>query len=147
MINLCSKEAHDEILRSGKLGERQMLVLGLFIDAHPGALTATSVVRRLGRGVSENTRNRITELEKMGFLSVSGITKCEITKRNVQLYKWTGRLLPREKIQSKIVCPCCHGTGEIQKEVYVDPPSGQLNLFGEETTTFNDSRLSRFKDE
>lgn len=147
MTNACSKEAYDEIVHSGKLGEKQSIVLGLFVDKYPDPLTATMAVEHFGRSVSENTRNRISELVNMGFLEVTGTTKCHVTKRTVQLYKWTGRTIPKEKILSKIVCPCCHGIGEIKKEIYIDPPAGQLNLFRDETKTFNDSRLSQFKDE
>jgi hypothetical protein len=149
MSNACSKEAYNEIVRSGKLAERQSLVLSLFIDKHPEPMTATMVIENLGSGrvLSENTRNRISELVNMGFLEVIGTAKCHVTGRTIQQYKWTGRVIPKEKILSKVVCPCCHGVGEIKKEVYIDPPSGQRELFGYDTETFNDNRLQQFKDE
>jgi len=144
--NPCSKEAYDEIVRSGKLGERQTLVLSLFMESYPQALSATMIVKNLGRGVSENTRNRVSELLDMGFLELTETKKCEFTRRNVGFYRWTGRRIPKQKILSKIVCPCCHGIGEIQKEVFVEDPSGQLDLFGTDVKQGHDRTITPFWD-
>lgn len=130
MIDECSKLAYQEIKRNGSIGERQLIVLGLFIDAYPHQLTAAQVVNKIGRGLSENTRNRITELVERGFLAKAGRETCSITGRKVNSYCWTGRKNPLPKILKKIKCPKCLGCGEIEKEVYYEPSdNGQMKLF------------------
>lgn len=113
-----SRWAYEEIKASGYIGERQAVILAVFVSAYPGAITATSVVKKMGRGVSENVRNRITELEQMGFLEKAGETRCEATTRVVSLYKWTGRKQPLPHRMEFVTCEHCEGKGKVMKKVY-----------------------------
>lgn len=110
--------AYDDIKASGYIGERQALILAAFVSSYPTAITATSVVQRMGRGVSENVRNRITELEQMGFLEKTGEVRCESTMRIVSLYKWTGRKKPLPSRMEHITCSHCEGKGKVMKLIY-----------------------------
>jgi hypothetical protein len=124
-----SLKAWDEINKEGWIGERQMKVLRIFLDCYPEAIPGSKVVEIIGRGVSECNRNRITELVDLGYIEKKGSTKCPVTKREVNLFCWTGRTKPKVKVLTKIVCPCCHGAGEIKKEVFMDNgEAGQLSL-------------------
>lgn len=115
----CSVEAWQEIVRNGKLGKKQMAVLDLFCKAHPKALSATQIVRQMGRGVSENVRNRVTELCQRGFLKKVSRDKCLITDQLVNFYQWTGRTTPVEVRVQCVTCPHCEGKGVTMKKVPV----------------------------
>jgi hypothetical protein len=123
--DICSKLSYDEIIESGYLGKRQALVLSIFSEKE-GRHTATEIVKILGRGVSENVRNRITELEQMGFLIKSGIIECQYTHRQVNSFKWTGRTKPLPSREENVICECCHGKGTVIKKVYYDEPKKDL---------------------
>ena len=123
-MDICSLKAYEEIVSNGTLGRLQESVMKVFLDRYPEELTATDVVRTLGRGVSENIRNRVTELHKNGFLKNAGKTYCSYAeskgkKRLVNKYVWSGRIKPYRKEITTYTCPICNGIGSITKEVFV----------------------------
>lgn len=126
----CSVEAWQEIVKKGKLGKRQVEVLRFFTDAYPKALSATQIVRQMGRGVSENVRNRVTELCQRGFLAKVKREKCIITDQKVNFYQWTGRIAPVELRVQCVPCRHCEGKGVSMKKVPVTAAgeSKQLDL-------------------
>ena len=129
MSDPCSDEAYHAIVESGYLGERQQQVLKVFIDAYPQSLTATEVVVLVGRGFSENTRNRVTELEQQGYLRKAKVVRCGRTKMTVNLYAYTGRIKPKRKSKAWIDCPRCDGKGKVEQVVYEEDGDGtQLEL-------------------
>ena len=121
--DICSIWAYEEIISSGYLGDKQSKVLKIFSENYPKEYTASEIVAKLGRGLSETTRNRITELCHMGFLRKKRKVYCSIAmqrgiKRLVNSFQYTGRKYPFPKIETEIECPKCGGTGKIKKEIY-----------------------------
>jgi hypothetical protein len=113
-------DAWSELIKTGQLGERQLLVLKVFTDRYPNKIPASIAVEHLGRGVSEGIRNRITELVEMGYLEKKDKDKCPITGRMVNYFQWTGRTSPKQKQERTIICPHCHGSGRVTTEVFVE---------------------------
>lgn len=128
MTDICSIWSYQEILDDGYLGKKQARVLSIFTESYPKPLTATDVVKLIGRGVSENTRNRITELEQMGFLDKFDIIQCPNTRKKVNRWIFSGRKNPRVKRIVCIDCPRCKGAGEIDIRIYVKEES-QMEIF------------------
>ena len=128
MIDICSLWAYEDIKNSDYLGDKQLLVLKLFIE-HPEGLTATQVVKILGRGVSENIRNRITELTEQGFLEKVAKVRCPITQKMVNKWKFTGRKKPLDSSVEKVCCPNCDGKGFVFKKIYHIDKEIQQKLF------------------
>lgn len=118
MTDLCSIWAYEEIINSGYLGKKQSKVLSIFTSNPTQKYTATQIVEIIGRGVSETTRNRITELEQMGFLEKDGVVVCETTNRIVNLFKWSGRRNPFKKSIETFECHRCKGTGKMEKAIW-----------------------------
>lgn len=130
MTDPCSLWAYDDIVRSGYLGERQARVLEIFTSEPLERLTATDIVRRLGRGVSEGTRNRVTELEQMGFLKKVGVIKCPVTRRMVNQYLYTGRKKPLEYREEWTECRVCEGKGgKVKRHYFEYAPTVPSDLF------------------
>ena len=126
MTDICSILTWREIVDEGYVGKRQAQVLKMFAESGR-EFTATQVVRAFvkvgNRRQSENVRNRITELEKMGYLDVRR-DYCPETlaeqgkKRLVKHYKYNGRIKPKVKKIESGHCPRCKGTGKVDLVVY-----------------------------
>jgi hypothetical protein len=132
MRNQCSKWAYDEIKASGYVGERQALVLSVFSQEPIIPLTASQVKIELGWDgtQSETTRNRITELEMMGFLRKVGLVEDIKTGKTVNTWIYTGRTKPHESRMEFVECKHCNGKGGKVQKVYHPVPAGQAEFFG-----------------
>jgi len=118
-MDICSIWAYQEIVDSGYLGDKQAEVMAEF-TSDPTSHTASEIVIKLkkqGR-LSENIRNRITELTKMGYLEKLDKIKCPYTDKIVNRWKWTGK---KDKASKELVlktCPLCNGAGQITSNEY-----------------------------
>lgn len=122
MTDFCSLWSYDEIVRSGYIGEKQARILEIYTRAPITPYTATQIVKVMGRGVSENVRNRVTELEQMGFLKKHDVVECEFTHRPVNRWIYTGRRRPLEYKDEWATCDRCEGKGGYLKRVYFEGP-------------------------
>ena len=126
--DVCSSWSYQEIIRTDYIGERQGLILRIFTENPHRGFTATEIVRLVGRGSSENTRNRITELEQMGFLVKTGKTRCPFSKRLVNSFRWTGKTSKPTYTIQRVACEHCDGKGFISKKIY-DKTNRTRDLF------------------
>lgn len=120
MADICSIWSYHEIEESGYLSKRRARVLSIFTENPTRLFTATECVQMHGRGVSETTRNRITELEQMGFLEKVDTVECPLTKKTVNRWRWTGRKVPKIWREIKVICRHCEGTGHVYKKEWYD---------------------------
>ncbi len=108
-----SAMAYEELKASGRLGEKRLRVMALFINAYPSSLTGGQCVRELGRGISENVRNRITELVQMGLVERTGLSLDSTTRKKVNTYRWTCRTKAWKTEPVYETCMKCFGSGKL----------------------------------
>lgn len=122
--DICSIWAYEDIKRSGYLGHKQALVLSVFAGNPNTPMKATDVVESLGRTVSETTRTRISELERMGFLRKYDRVVCDLTKKTVNRWIYTGNRKPLSYKKMEVCCIHCKGKGTVIKKIYDNPEEG-----------------------
>lgn len=118
MQDICSIWAYEDIKKSGYIGERQSRILAVFAMNPEKPLSATEVIELLGRTTSESTRNRITELQKMGFLRKFDRINCPVTNKKVNRWIYTGNRKPKDCVIEEVCCSKCKGKGVVQQKVY-----------------------------
>ena len=119
MSDICSIWAYEDIVTSGWLGDKQARVLAIFTRNPEKEFTASEIKRGLIiKSMSETVRNRITELNDMGFLEKVSIVFDEITEKHVNTWRWTGRKIPLPKSSIELCCPRCKGSGKITRVIY-----------------------------
>jgi predicted ArsR family transcriptional regulator len=89
-----SREAFEELIRSGKLGPAQ----GKILRAVVGGADRTSgeICASLGLDNVNAWRARFTELQARGLIVESGTRKCKITGRTAITWRYTDRSKPLE---------------------------------------------------
>ena len=71
-----------DIAKDGSVGRLQQLVIDTLI-AHGRSLTANEVSDKAG---VPNLHKRMAELERRGLIRVTGVRRCEVSKREAQTY-------------------------------------------------------------
>lgn len=90
-----SLDVYKKILASGLISKRRREIVEILWENV--ALTGNQISkihkeRHNTNSFSENVKNRITELEQMGVITVVGIVSCPLTKNQVNLYALSGNL-------------------------------------------------------
>ena len=122
MKDLCTIWAYDDIKKTGYISDRQAMYLSVFSEAYPDGLTKREaseiVVERFKVGFSKcGFGSRISELENLGFLEKDGYALDPITKKKVNVWRYTQRKDPIILIEVCAECPHCNGRGKIKKFV------------------------------
>jgi len=126
-MDICSIWSYEDILNSGYLGERQARVLAIFSMNPDRSFTGTEIVQMMsGRAFSENTRNRITELEQYGFLDKVDMVEDVHSNKVVNRWRYNGRTKPRKWREEETPCSKCSGNGKVIVKHYYDEPKGDL---------------------
>lgn len=102
MTQKTSVETYKKILASGLISKRRREILNILWEHISLTGNQISKIHKElynTNSFSENIKNRITELEQMGVISVVGIVKCPITKNNVNLYSLTGNMPVKLKVK------------------------------------------------
>lgn len=134
MTSNTSRWSYEEIKKSGYLGKHQAMYLAIFTDPFYGAMThkqATMVVNKFFNVRMPERNGRISELSDMGYLKVVDTKECEFTHKIVQVWKWTGRKIPKVKVLRLYRCEHCDGRGSYMKEVW-EEQAAQKDLFKNE---------------
>jgi DNA-binding Lrp family transcriptional regulator len=95
MTQKTSLDVYKRIIASGLISKRRKEIVEILWE-HT-ALTGNQISKihkekHNTNSFSENVKNRITELEQMGVISIVGIVACPLTKNQVNLYALSGNL-------------------------------------------------------
>lgn len=120
--------AFEELKESGDLSRAQAMYVAVIANSENGLThrqANDAVFQEYGRRLSARNGNFI-ELIESGFLVVTGQSECEVTKKLVNVYDWTGRTTPLPSRDEWVSCEKCGGKGGHMKKVYSAQPAGDL---------------------
>lgn len=101
MQDECSIQSYHELLATDYFGQRQAMVLSVFMEYGP-ALTGAEAAKHMDNAFgktaakSETVLNRISELTHLGILKKAGKTVSPVTGKMVNVWEWTGKTVPEE---------------------------------------------------
>ena len=131
MIDQCSIWSYDEMKTSGQLSKMLAEVLSVIIESK-APLQAANIrffyEQRFKKGLSRNAVcSKLVFLRQGGFIEKAGHEFDPITKRNVNVWRYTGRKEAKGEETFRIKCPRCNGKGKIIQKIAVEN-SGQMDF-------------------
>lgn len=126
MTDICSIWAYHDILESGKVSRLHGMYLSVFSENNE-PLTMNQAIIKFKEKFKDfpykthhGMGSRISELTDKGFLKKFDMVRCDLTRKTVNRWIYTGKRESKRKIVVKMVCSHCKGCGSVDKVFYAD---------------------------